>query len=307
MSEVRKVIKHSIINIGFAGVIYLGLMLVLTKVKVNDVPLVYRASEAITQKGGASYAKFQEDYLADFDLAIIGSSHAYRGYDPEIFEHYGISAFNFGTSGQSPSVSLLMAREYVLHQPYEKVIVDVSEVVMSSSNLECISDLIQNVPDNGLAVKLALKSWDIRAINMYTIRMFNNEVLYESSNYKWRGYCENPDSLSQLNHIYSGQFQFKSQQLEDLTTMLTELQESGKEVVVVSHPIPLDHSKERLDAYSDTITNLCNRVDVRFMDYTRKHQLHSLHHFYDHGHLNKAGVDWFNNRLVEDLKSIDFF
>lgn len=36
------------------------------------------------------------------DILILGSSHAYRGFDTRVFSNAGIHAFNFGSSSQTP-------------------------------------------------------------------------------------------------------------------------------------------------------------------------------------------------------------
>ena len=70
--------------------IYLTLFATLFFIKVGPNPLIYRAAQGIVLKGGGTYIKIK-DYNAKekHDIVIVGSSHAYRGYDPRIFKEYG--------------------------------------------------------------------------------------------------------------------------------------------------------------------------------------------------------------------------
>jgi len=53
--------------------------------------------------GGHMYSRLQDIHrTSNIDILILGSSHAYRGYDPRIFNKHGFSMFNLGSSAQSP-------------------------------------------------------------------------------------------------------------------------------------------------------------------------------------------------------------
>ena len=45
--------------------------------------------------------KIDADTTINIDVLVLGSSHAYRGFDPRIFKKAGIKLFNFGSSGQT--------------------------------------------------------------------------------------------------------------------------------------------------------------------------------------------------------------
>ena len=52
---------------------------------------------------GHVFSRFQEAASSqNIDVLILGSSHAYRGFDTRIFAEQGIRAFNLGTSAQTP-------------------------------------------------------------------------------------------------------------------------------------------------------------------------------------------------------------
>ncbi|MEL6134613.1 MAG: hypothetical protein AAFR59_14730, partial [Bacteroidota bacterium] len=43
--------------------------------------------------------------------------------------------------------------------------------------------------------------------------------------------------------------------------------------------------------------------DPTLLDYTQVAGLHSRHHYYDHHHLNQAGVEIFNPLLIQELQA----
>ena len=46
------------------------------------------------------------------DILFVGSSHAYRGFDPRIFAALGFTSFNLGTKAQSPLNTDFLLRRY---------------------------------------------------------------------------------------------------------------------------------------------------------------------------------------------------
>src|SRR5690606_4167572 len=53
-------------------------------------------------------SKFQ-----DVDILVLGSSHAYRGFDNRVFEKQGLKLFNLGSSSQSPMQTNILLNQYV--------------------------------------------------------------------------------------------------------------------------------------------------------------------------------------------------
>ena len=52
---------------------------------------------------GHTFTRMQDaQKTKNVDVLIVGSSHAYRGIDPRILQKDGISAFNLGSSAQTP-------------------------------------------------------------------------------------------------------------------------------------------------------------------------------------------------------------
>lgn len=66
------------------------------------------------------------------DVIFVGGSMSYSGFSPmELYEKYGISSYNFGTSNQSMLAGYLWTMEACEHQNVKVVVVEAMEVPMS--------------------------------------------------------------------------------------------------------------------------------------------------------------------------------
>lgn len=105
---------------------------------------------------------------------FLGSSHAYRGYDPRVFSDHGLSTFNLGSSSQRIMHSYIIAKEYI-SSGNTLVILDVfSSTLVHDYLLEASSSLIQNVPSFSAALKIGLRTPDPRVLNMLTLRLMDD-------------------------------------------------------------------------------------------------------------------------------------
>src|SRR5690606_12876278 len=76
------------------------------------LPVKY--SKNLNFKIGSSYIRFQEvKKYNNVDIVFIGSSHAYRGFDPRIFKKAGYSSFNMGSTAQTPVQTKYLLEQYI--------------------------------------------------------------------------------------------------------------------------------------------------------------------------------------------------
>jgi len=76
------------------------------------------------------------------DILFLGSSHSYRGFNPQYFSGY--KTFNLGSSAQTPIQTNLLLKRY-LHQLNPKTIVyEVYPISLSIDGVESSSDIIAN-------------------------------------------------------------------------------------------------------------------------------------------------------------------
>jgi hypothetical protein len=283
-------------------------MIVFVKVRYNKVSLIYRISEVIHWKGGNTYRKFRDFKKENkFDVIVIGSSHAYRGYDPRIFAAYGEKMFNLGTSAQSLINSYFISKNYVNSQNCGLVILDIYDGALAVDGLEATADLIENISSDKAAFEMACALKDPRALNMLAVRILtqNEPEKYYDSTYVTNGYSERNDSLAQIDlKDYQSVGPPNSRQFQYLEKLVYYLKSNSIKVVLVTHPFPKEKKKEDHLLYSSIVNKLCLKYDLKYLDYSFSHNLNSQRHFYDSNHLNQKGVTIFNEMLLKDLKKM---
>jgi hypothetical protein len=122
--------KRLLKNIAWLSVIsiliYAIMMWLLCKVDLMGTRGIYYVASYVPRKGGQELHAFR-DYKADstYQVLVLGSSHAYRGYDPRILDAHGITSFNFGTSSQNPLISNHLLDHYISIHEHQLVLIDV--------------------------------------------------------------------------------------------------------------------------------------------------------------------------------------
>ena len=283
----------------------------LLQVQWGRYPLLYSVLDGSVVKGGDIHQRFLEfNPDSAYDVIILGSSHAYRGYDCRIFSKEGISAFNLGSSNQTIQDSYVLAQfveKKMKHKPL--VLIETYYGTISENSLESTFFLIPNVKDDGLAIDLAVEKPDPRLFNALVLRYLNKSkpVLFQDSTYKPGGYCENPkemsDSLLKLLKNPLPTYKPSKECLEYLTKLLKFLKEKGFPVAVATHPLPLESDHGPADLCGKALDSVCRAEGVPFLNFAFKHSLNSQKSFYDSHHMNRGGVNWYNPEIIKELRN----
>src|SRR4051812_37178873 len=79
----------------FTFAAYYFILTLTVSIHVGKTPLIYRLSKGMVWKGGYSYNRFRQfDKNKKYDIIVLGSSRANRGFDPEVFRSNGFNLFN---------------------------------------------------------------------------------------------------------------------------------------------------------------------------------------------------------------------
>ncbi len=100
---------------------------------------------------GYSLQRFREvetlsEKKSEVDFVILGSSHAYRGFHPEIFKNFNYSSINLGSSSQSPINSYFLAKEYLPRLNSKYLIYEGYYKTFQINGIESFLDLSINLP-----------------------------------------------------------------------------------------------------------------------------------------------------------------
>lgn len=301
-------IRQATLLFGIFVLLYLGLFWLLCMVQVGGTPLIYRTSETLNWKGGNSWRKFQEyDPAVRHDVVFIGSSHAYRGYDPGIFRQRGYNAFNLGTSAQSPMNSWYILKHHITRENTGLVLLDTYEAAVELDGLESTADLTQNIASDRAAIGMALALRDPRGINMLALRFMRRSAppMYVDEDYLPGGSTMRPDSVQGRIHYVQGKpLEVHPMQERYLRRFFAHCHREGIPVVLVSHPYPAQANRARHEVFNEWLRAEAAPYGFPYFDFAFDHGLpiHDRHHFYDHNHLNRAGVELFNPLLIDVLE-----
>jgi hypothetical protein len=290
--------------------VYLLLFLALVKVRIGDRPLLLRTNDYYQTKGGVSAMKFRE-WSADstHDAIVIGSSHAYRGYDPRVFSERGHHMFNLGTSAQTPLSSFAVLEAYVTEGRTPLVIFDMYENAFDHPGVESVSDLTLNMGNDVAALHLALAFRDLRGLNMFTYRMMDrgSTTAWVLTDYVGRGAAISPDSTrAGVKYPRPRPFRMDGRQLEKFLDCLDLCAERGIHVVLSTHYYPLQGERARHRRFRHEVDSVLARRPAPpplWIDLAETPGIDDHDHFCDHNHLNAAGARRFTGQLIDTLEA----
>lgn len=307
----RRVLFSSLLRTALVVVtVYVGVLAALCMVHRQGRPLVHWFFPELHWKGGDTwqrYTEFDAQRRSHFDAIVIGSSHAYRGYDPAIFRAHGHSFFNLGSSAQTPLHSLRIVREVIDSSNTGLLIFDCYDIMMEADPLEATSDLTMNLPWDRPAWSMGLAQRDPRGLLLLAVRslLHRHAPVFTDSTYRPGGYCETTDSLRHpVWYKPKDRWKPYADMKESFIALLDLCRERGVAVVLVNHPAPSTANRKKHAAFAEWVRSVAEPRHVPFIDLAFDHglPLSDHDHFYDHNHLNKAGVRIFDEELIRRLE-----
>ncbi len=244
------------------------------------------------------------------DLLVLGSSHAYRGYDPRVFAEAGLSCFNLGSSNQTPEQTEVLVDRYLDQLAPRRVIFDVYPWVFSADGLESTLDLLANDDSLRGGGRLVWRQKNIKAVNALVLATHRKwtgaydrltedrarpEDRYVSGGYVEREIRHYDGSEAGLDRY----LRWNEDQFLALDRILARLRERNIPVLLVQSPVTSvqQSAYENLAEFNARIA----ATEVLYLDWHATHPLDDRQHFFDSHHLNQTGVELFNRALQEVL------
>ncbi len=245
------------------------------------------------------------------DVLFLGSSHAYRGFDPRIFEKHGISSFNLGSSAQSPVQTEILVDRFIDRLDPRLVVYEVHAERLRADVVESTLDLAANAGMDPALWLVVLKSRNVRTLNA-ALHSTARAVLglddgvvqaavHRGDRYVGRGYVEHPGAdFEPVGTMAPQGSDHSDEQMSAFERTLARLRAEGRTVVLVEAPVTQwygaayrghDQFKELMEAHG-------TYVDLHAMA-----GLNDTVHFYTKGHLDQAGVELFNAALIDTLEA----
>lgn len=246
-------------------------------------------------------------------IVFLGSSHAYRGFDPRIWERRGYGSFNLGSSSQSPIQTEMVCRDLVPRLRPRLAIMEVHPNALQTDGIESALEFIANGPLNPGVLRMATRVPHAMVANAVAYGALRKALGIDAripeavrkklDTYVGRGYVErdmehfSPSSkpAPQPRDCEPGE-----RQLQALERALRALYKQGLSVVLVEAPVTR-WMREGIYRGHDRFAERMARAG-RYIDMNGKVALDDSLHFYDHSHLNQAGVELFNAALIDTLR-----
>lgn len=295
----------------FAGMIYLVLLLV-----QGERPKAAVRSNLKYVKGGYGhmYTRCREVRAnLSTDILVLGSSHAYRGFDPRIFDREGYRLFNLGSSSQTPLQMQVLLDEHLDALDPDLCLIEVFPNTFQNLGKESALDLASNCPTSLSMAIMALQTKDIVVSNTLAYSWaleqlgWADEFVEPSVNARLKdryipgGFVEYGDpGYRKVGGAAPKQWDPAPTQIVAFERCLTSLGAKGAKVVFVFAPVmpsfqPSPNVQAALTSYFSS--------KGQFYDMSALFLPSDTSLFRDDHHLNALGVERFNEFLITRLKN----
>ena len=300
----KLIVRNSLKVVLASFVIYVGVIFIFSNVQLVD----RRMSSFFIpnmQRNGGQEMQMMRDLTSNqnkYDAIVLGSSHAYRGYDPRIFESLGINLFNAGTSAQNAKGAFVLYNEY-LKDRSDVFILDIYDPVFELEGTESNMRLIQNVPTNGAAIALVEQEFKIYTLNAMAVRIASLNPIDEAPNtdYVKNGFCEKKGILYAVEPMNDSVFDGNEEMFLAFEKTVKQMQADGKRIVLCSHPLPASTGLRNYhDKFLSRFNPLIQKLGLAYLDLTYYTEGFGVNEFADLSHLNQQGVELYNRLLLQN-------
>jgi hypothetical protein len=242
------------------------------------------------------------------DYLIIGSSHAYRNFNPAIFEQNGFTCFNIGSSSQTPSNSYALLEQYITK--CNNVIYEVYPVTLAIEGTEAFYILNNDLENFTTLSNMALYVNNFRTYNLlsmhYWLKQSVQNLTVDTARF-YKGYVATYDSVKASINYDSITLNKKTidAQIHFIEKAISLCKKHNKPISLVYAPVPSKLIIKDEEHAIKKLNQLANKHSIVFLNWGRNHNLNDAHHFFDDDHLNAAGVDLFNTYLLDKIQKAD--
>ncbi len=265
-------------------------------------------------EGGAGHSqlRFQEAALQkNIDLLFIGSSHAYRNYDPRIFKQAKLNAFNLGSTAQTPVQTLQILEKLGESLSPKYLIIDFFLPLFYNEGVESSIDLLANTdfyPENWF------EHTDLKWYNALVYRTLSKDIFHWKSKtcsaiighdqYIKGGYVESQQPFDPKHLAPQATGELNIHQIHALDQIIQWSEARNISWLVVQSPI-LD--TDVATSYSSLPKEIQSLIPEKHFLIGQPSVNERKAFFIDADHLNPKGVTTFNGWLLDTLKKKDFF
>jgi len=247
--------------------------------------------------------------VKNVDILVLGSSHAYRGFDPRIFERNGIRVFNLGSSNQTPKQALSLLRTYIDELNPKLVLYEVYPGIFQNDGVESSLDLIANEELNWETLNMATRVNHLKTYNTLLFDIFMESI---GANRHFRepekkgddlyipgGYVEKSDGYTRKQKMgRKSSWNFREDQWGFLVEMVNFINKRQGSFLMVQSPVDREYFQlfDNQDEMDEKFQSLGDYINFnRLMELEYPKDLYDLHH------LRQSGVEKFNEELIKEI------
>jgi hypothetical protein len=245
------------------------------------------------------------------EILFLGSSRAYRGFDPRIFKEYNLTSFNLGSSNQTPVQSLLLVNRYLEQCQPKLVVFEVNPDIFSNDGVESAVDIISYLSPRWDLVRMALKINNIKVYNtlIYNIliKIFIKNSACPPPAFTYEKYVEggfveiSSEIKSDFIKTSSYTCDLSDAQINAFASIIQKLSTANIPVLLVQSPV-------RRTTYEKCTTNNAFSALMssygKYIDFNTYTEFDQVHDFSDDQHLSQQGVLKFNSALLKEIQRL---
>ena len=246
----------------------------------------------------------EADTCQGVDVLFIGSSHAYRTFDPRILASRGLRMFNLGSSNQSPLQTRMLLQLYLDAMAPRLLVVEVHPDMVENDGVEAAVHLGNNMRPSLPMARMVVATCNAKAVLSMCYSAFRNSVdplpqdaVDEENVYVDGGYVEYRSGTYRPEPHAPHTIDFRREQLDALRDCVEMARRRGIACLLVEVP----GTQALMDSYSN-LDEFAARMqalgDYRFL---RPEGLCDTLHFYDDDHLNQQGVELYLPLLCDSV------
>jgi len=240
------------------------------------------------------------------DIAFIGSSHCYRGFDTRMFEAKGLKVFNLGTSSQTPKVSKLLVNQYLKQLSPTYLVIEVCPLIFSSNvNItESYLEVLVNEYNKSYLIKNNFIWDDIRVHNYLLSHLLDTflglkekeasreyrDTYIKNGFVEREFYYRNDSAMKEMN------WHLKKDEFAAFEDILKFAKNSNIEVILVNTPVTSVFYNSY--GYNNCFDSIMNGYG-KYYNFNKLIKMNDFLDFYDTHHLNQSGILKFNQKFLE--------
>jgi hypothetical protein len=314
MNLMRNTCRLVFLIIGFA-IFYFTVVFILSSIQFKGLTLLQiLTADKIGPGGwGHSLLRFRElQNIKNVDILFVGSSKAYRGYDPRVFQTKNYAAFNMGSTSQTPMNTYFLLKQYLPKIKPKVIVFDLDITDMAMDGYEGILDLLANIPISWELLEMSVATGNPHAVTNFLGKLIRDQkwplASFDQQNMKndkyiSGGYVETTIDSEWVADDNIAKIKILNNQLDYCSKILELAKTFNIPIVEVIQPMNdiLLRSIPNYKTIADHLKNSAMKRSVIFIDFNNTMHLDPFVDYMDEFHLNQKGVLKYNTVLLDRL------